>query len=247
MSCLSFFTVVILGYEGARPWASESVTLDESKSNEETNSSTTKSYDPERTGRLAAYRGLIYFPCYVLYLRNIDRLIPARTPVAVATKVLLDQSTWTVFMHTAFLGGMALAEGGSIQDAKDRCNDKLLPLLKVNWVFWGMVQIGLYGVVPLPLRPAVVSTIMIGWNGYMSNLNEEARREQAALALQTQSIPAEEVTTTVAMKSQTESETLTAKKSTTIQKPNKALSFKSTSNTSKSAEESSALYSVQHS
>ena len=112
------------------------------------------------------------------WLRALDRYIPGVSIPIVASKVILDQSIWTPTMHSAYLGGMALGEGGSLQTAKERISEHLLPLCKVNWVFWGTVQCFTYSMVPLHFRTTVVSLIMIGWNGYMSKFNEKARQEQ---------------------------------------------------------------------
>jgi protein Mpv17 len=139
-----------------------------------------KDFDLERGGRIAAYRGGLYFPLYIVLMRGMERALPVGGVIGVGSRVLLDQGVWTPAMHTAFLGGMAIAEGGTVQDAKERVDSSLWPLLKANWVVWGCIHLVTYSVVPIALRPIWISTIMVGWNGYLSHFNEQARRRDTA-------------------------------------------------------------------
>lgn len=167
----------------------------------------------ERTGRLATYRATFFAPCYVLWLRLMERAIGKSGPGVVAKKVFLDQALWTPPSMTVLYGWMGLAEhaqeriashGGivtllrvlpdpavaarnaifvlreGLRRGYERAHECLWPTLRVNWPVWGVVGFVTYGLVPLHMRVIWVSSVQVGWNAFLSGLNERSRQVASA-------------------------------------------------------------------
>lgn len=133
-------------------------------------------HDWGRTARIAAHRLLVWGPGYSLWMRGLERFVRFPASRAVPAKILLDQLIWTPPSVGSFYFTMAVLEGKSTQDGVDRAQQMLWPTLQVNWPFWSCVQAVTFGVVPVPYRVAFVSTIHVGWNAWLSHMNEHARR-----------------------------------------------------------------------
>ena len=74
--------------------------------------------------------------------------------------------------------GASAAVGEGLERGYRRAVDCLWPTLRVNWPVWGVVGFVTYGLVPLHLRVIWVSTVQVGWNAFLSGLNERGRQGQ---------------------------------------------------------------------
>lgn len=127
-------------------------------------------YDPMRTARLCAFRLAVFGPAFSLWLRVLERNV-TRVPV----KVALDQLVWTPPSISVFYTWMAVAEGHTLGEATARARRMLWPTLQVNWPFWCGVQLFTFSLVPPVWRMAWISCVHVGWNAFLSSLNQRAR------------------------------------------------------------------------
>ena len=140
-----------------------------------------KPLDLSRTGRIAAFRLAIFGPSYSLWMRALERtVVVSSTARAVVFKTLLDQLVWTPPSLSLFYVTMARLEGQPLATGVDRARRMLWPTLRVNWPFWCCVHVLTFSVVPPALRMAWVSTVQVGWNAFVSGLNETARLRESA-------------------------------------------------------------------
>jgi protein Mpv17 len=89
---------------------------------------------------------------------------------------------------TAFLSSMAFMEGwpptasrGAVAEAqklkpaRDRIEERIknawVPGVKANYMVWPWVQLANFSMVPLEHRVLVVNIVALGWNCYLSWLN----------------------------------------------------------------------------
>jgi len=106
------------------------------------------------------------------------------------SRVALDQLIFTPVNLTLFLSSMAILEGpapvpaaaGGMmkpidswpqakQRAKDRLDATFITGIKNNYLVWPWVQLANFSVVPLEHRVLVVNVVALGWNCYLSYLN----------------------------------------------------------------------------
>ena len=70
---------------------------------------------------------------------------------------------------------MSLAEGNNVEDSLTRTKETLWPTVQVNWCFWIPVQAITFGIVPKGLQVGFVSLVQVGWNAWLSGVNNRAR------------------------------------------------------------------------
>ena len=71
-------------------------------------------------------------------------------------------------MIGVFLGSMATMEGN---DPKKRIETTWWPALKANWMLWPFVQVINFSFIPLQHRVFFANIVSIGWNSYLSWIN----------------------------------------------------------------------------
>ncbi|OAL47284.1 hypothetical protein IQ07DRAFT_590138 [Pyrenochaeta sp. DS3sAY3a] len=126
-------------------------------------------HDLMRTGRMAAYGGIIFGPAatkwYEFLVRNVNTSSKNGTIVA---RVACDQFLFAPVNMGLFLSTMAYLEGASV---KQRLSDAYLPGYQKNLMIWPWVQFTNFKYVPMEHRVLVVNVISLGWNCYLSALN----------------------------------------------------------------------------
>ena len=135
-----------------------------------------ESIDWARTGRFALFRLTVFGPLYSLWINRVLNKPSLSWPV----KILLDQLVWTPPSLSSFYLFMAVAEGNDFRTGIERARNLLWPTLQVNWPFWSVIQIFTFNAVPLQYRVAWVSFVQVGWNAFVSGLNERARVQEVA-------------------------------------------------------------------
>ena len=68
-----------------------------------------------------------------------------------------------------FLSSMAIMEG---TDPKEKLQKSYISGLKANYLVWPLVQAINFKFVPLDLRVLVVNFVSLGWNCFLSYLNQ---------------------------------------------------------------------------
>jgi protein Mpv17 len=70
---------------------------------------------------------------------------------------------------------MSYLEGASV---KGRLESTYPTALKSNWMVWPWVQLANFGFVPLEHRVMVVNVVALGWNCYLSYLNNQGSQKK---------------------------------------------------------------------
>lgn len=73
-------------------------------------------------------------------------------------------------MIGVFLSSMATMEGGS---PKKKLETTWWPALQANWVVWPVVQYINFTFLPLQYRLFFANIVSIGWNSYLSWVNNQ--------------------------------------------------------------------------
>jgi protein Mpv17 len=133
-------------------------------------------YDWMRVGRLAAFRLFLFGPYYSMWLRTLHRyvVLPKKWQT-VSAQIMLDQFIMAPPALSSFFMFMSMAEGNSIDDSVSRTRQTLWPTVQVNWCFWIPVQAVTFGIVPKGLQVGFVSLVQVGWNAWLSGVNNTAR------------------------------------------------------------------------
>jgi protein Mpv17 len=88
----------------------------------------------------------------------------------IAARVLADQVVFSTAHMAVFLSSMAIMEG---TDPKEKLQKSYISGLKANYMVWPLVQAINFKFVPLDLRVLVVNFVSLGWNCFLSYLNQE--------------------------------------------------------------------------
>ncbi|GLB38070.1 putative peroxisomal membrane protein PXMP2 4 family protein [Lyophyllum shimeji] len=143
-----------------------------------------KEHDFARTGRLTFYGGALFGPCmtkWYQFLNTIKFTTPMR---AVVTRVGLDQGALTPVAVAFFFGSMSTLEGKPLE-AVERIQAAYVPTIIRNWGVFLPTQIINFALVPHHLRFVVVSVVSLFWNTYLSAVNAQQQKLEAA-ALRTE-------------------------------------------------------------
>ncbi|KAJ2906394.1 Protein required for ethanol metabolism [Zalerion maritima] len=125
-----------------------------------------------RTGRMFAYGGVIFGPSAATWYRILQRIsIPSRPNLQLAARVAADQCVFAPVFCGVFLASMATMERSSVRAKLDAA---YWPALKANYVLWPAVQVVNFKFVPLQHRLMVVNVVAIGWNCFLSMINNTA-------------------------------------------------------------------------
>ena len=131
-------------------------------------------YDISRTLKFGLI-GLLYFgPCVSLWLRTLDKIVPAaaassssKTPVL--KKLLIDQFMFSPILTGGFLyinGQVVL--NNSLQTSLNNVKENLLPIMLKGCPFWATVQFFNLSLVPLNFRALTIQGAAIVWNSFLS-------------------------------------------------------------------------------
>ena len=80
-----------------------------------------------------------------------------------------DQAVFSTTNMALFLSSMAIMEGS---DPKEKLQKSYISGLKANYMVWPLVQAINFKFVPLDLRVLVVNIVSLGWNCFLSYLNQ---------------------------------------------------------------------------
>lgn len=142
-------------------------------------------HNPYRTLRMALYGGGVFGPLVVHWYKFLQRAvrIPTSPNLEIVARVALDQAVFTPVNLTLFFSSMATMEGVMGDDGKEgldtrervrkKLRDNWLQGLRANWTVWPGVQLVNFRFVPLEHRLLVVNLVSLGWNSYLSYLNQQ--------------------------------------------------------------------------
>ncbi|KAG0204055.1 Protein required for ethanol metabolism [Mortierella sp. NVP41] len=110
------------------------------------------------------------------WYKFLDKKIQLATPVqSLLGRVAVDQIFFAPCFIASFFAGQGLLAGESLDTIKARLNKGYLGALRSNYVVWPAVQCVNFWLVPLQHRLMVVNTFALGWNSYLSHVNQTSR------------------------------------------------------------------------
>ncbi|NXA57432.1 MPV17 protein, partial [Nothocercus julius] len=121
-----------------------------------------------RTARMAAIGACFVGPVLGTWYRLLDRLVPGATKAAALKKMLLDQGGFAPCFLGCFLSVVGAANGLSLQENCSKLRQDYVDALLTNYCIWPPVQAANFYFVPLNHRLAVVQSVAVVWNCYLS-------------------------------------------------------------------------------
>lgn len=101
--------------------------------------------------------------CNVLAVSTLQYVMPVdpTSPIAVFSKVALDQVLMAPCMTSLFFGAMAMLEGSKQQEAVEIVKSKLKPTLLANWTVWPLAHVINFALVPPAQRILYINVINV--------------------------------------------------------------------------------------
>jgi protein Mpv17 len=132
--------------------------------------------DLMRTGRMAAYGGVIFGPAATKWFGFlVKRVNIANSPNGtILARVACDQFVFAPTNMLVFLSTMAYMEGASV---KQRLSDAYLPGYQKNLMIWPWIQFTNFKYVPAEMRVLVVNIVSLG------TCNTEEGREEEKMGV----------------------------------------------------------------
>ncbi|KAF9960070.1 Protein required for ethanol metabolism [Mortierella alpina] len=139
-------------------------------------SATASAWDKARTARMAVFGAGFAGPVLHHWYRYLDRSIRLSTPVkSLLARVAVDQVFFAPCFIASFFVGQGLLAGASRETIQGRIKQGYPGALKSNYMVWPAVQCLNFWLVPLQHRLMVVNTFALGWNTYLSHVNQTSR------------------------------------------------------------------------
>ncbi|KAJ5682585.1 hypothetical protein N7462_005750 [Penicillium macrosclerotiorum] len=140
----------------------------------------TVGYDPWRTARHLVVGAGSSIPSYNWFMFLHNNFNFSSKILSVLTKVVVQQICFTPVFSTYFFGVHSLLGGATLQETFERLK-KALPVSITNSVMlWPAVTAFSFMYVPPQFRNVFSGVIAVGWQTYLSWLNQKAAREVLA-------------------------------------------------------------------
>ena len=137
-----------------------------------------ESVDRARVVRMLGWGALFNGPLGHLWYQGLDWAVRLKGARGVAAKVLLDQLVYTPPLTFGyFVWQHALSSGSSLSEACISASERLWPTLQVNWLYWSVVHVATFTLVPLNYRVAFISTKNFFWANYLSWVGNVRKNE----------------------------------------------------------------------
>lgn len=121
---------------------------------------------------------MVFGPAATQWYKLLTKIKFESATTTTIVRVLADQSIFASLNLGFFLSSMAYLEGAS---PKKRLEDKYVQALEKNWLLWPPVQTINFTLVPLEHRVLVVNVVSLGWNCYLSWVNNQGGIEESVV------------------------------------------------------------------
>ena len=122
----------------------------------------------ERALKFGAVGGFWVGPLLTYWFQLMDRIVPGRSPRAIAVKMLVDQTVQGPFMIGTMFAWCAVLNGASPAAIEAKLRTELYDTWVNSVYVWAPVQIVQQAVVPLQYRVAVSNVVSYFWDTYLS-------------------------------------------------------------------------------
>lgn len=140
-------------------------------------------YDVVRTARMTGF-GLVFVgPLMHNWFNLLERLVPRKDLLGAVGKVAIDQAVMAPGFCASFFTAMGLMEGLSPAVVWEKLKAQMVPTLEANYKVWPAAQMVNLYLVPLNLRVLWLNMVGLGFNSYLSMVNNKGNiaREIAEL------------------------------------------------------------------
>ncbi|KAL4866436.1 hypothetical protein BDV12DRAFT_133087 [Aspergillus spectabilis] len=134
-------------------------------------------YDPWRTLRHLTVGIGSSIPSYKWFMFLHNNFNYASKPLSILTKVLVQQIVFTPVFNTYFFSVHSILSGASLEETYERLKVALPRSIVNSAKFWPMVTAFSFVYVPPQFRNVFSGVIAVGWQTYLSWLNQRAARE----------------------------------------------------------------------
>ncbi|SAM08313.1 hypothetical protein [Absidia glauca] len=142
-----------------------------------------KDHDPWRSVRMLTYGACVGGPVVGTWFGIINRVVTIKHWFGAAVaRTAMDQILFTPIILGCFMGGISLLERRSMVEIQEKFQTSYLTGLTNAYRFWPFANLFVFSVVPFMYRPLVNSTFAIGWNSYLSYLNQTTNQKLPLLA-----------------------------------------------------------------
>ncbi|KAF8463124.1 hypothetical protein BDZ91DRAFT_625899, partial [Kalaharituber pfeilii] len=138
-----------------------------------------KQYDPVRTLRMITIGSILSAPSYRWFL-FLSNLFSPKIPkaIAVGLRVLINQLCFTPVFLTTYFSLQSIFTGDSAEETARKLQETLPTAYKNSCQLWPAVTAINFWLIKLEYRSIVSGVVSIGWNAYLSYLNQKAGAEE---------------------------------------------------------------------
>ncbi|KAH9880014.1 hypothetical protein J1614_002039 [Plenodomus biglobosus] len=130
--------------------------------------------DWSRTGRAIVIGGLSSIPSYKWFLWLGNNFNYTSKVLSLTTKVVVNQALFTPLFNSYFFGMQSLLSGATLSD----CAERIKNTVPTSWInsckLWPIVTAFSFTYIPIQYRSIFGGVIAIGWQTYLSLLNQRA-------------------------------------------------------------------------
>lgn len=119
-------------------------------------------------------------PLLAAWFQGMDALLPGRTPLRVASKIVIDQCVQGPFMIASMFILTGLAAGKRAEDIRETLRDMLKPTWMKSVYVWSPVQAVQQLFVPLEYRVAAANFVSYFWDTYLAAVMAPPTPKKAA-------------------------------------------------------------------
>ncbi|KAL1866285.1 hypothetical protein Plec18167_009125 [Paecilomyces lecythidis] len=137
-------------------------------------------YDPLRTLRHLTVGAISSIPSYKWFMFLHHNFNYASKFLSITTKVAVQQACFTPVFNTYFFSMQSLLAGASLEETWERLKKAVPTSIKNSVKLWPAVTAFSFMYIPPHFRSVFGGTIAVGWQTYLSWLNQKAAREVEA-------------------------------------------------------------------
>jgi protein Mpv17 len=137
-------------------------------------------YDPYRTMRALLIGGLAAVPGYHWFLFLARNFNYTSKTFSIGLKVMINQILFTPIFNTYFFGMQSLLTGADWNDIVERVKHTVPRSWLNSWKLWPAVTAFSFAFIRIELRGLFAGVIAIGWQTYLSILNQRAAKLEKA-------------------------------------------------------------------
>ncbi|KAI9495901.1 hypothetical protein BDB00DRAFT_810881 [Zychaea mexicana] len=137
-------------------------------------------HDAARTIRMGVYGFCIGGPMVGSWFTFLNNAIKIQHRVKGAlVRLAIDQTCFTPTLNAVFLTSISLLEGRSFAEIREKFRTSYFTAVCNSYRLWPFVNLFGFLFIHPPYRPLTNSVIAIGWNAYLSYLNQQALKTSA--------------------------------------------------------------------